>query len=89
VETDDAYPRSVASSAILWSRENFSIAFNGDSARYETNGSPNGGFHLVGESEFLTSKGSLLGVGKLDGQVPGGYENAGYVSLEFHPQFAS
>jgi hypothetical protein len=89
ITSDDAFPREVYSKVVVWSRRDFNLAYVADTAVYETNKSPRGGFPLVGASGLFTSKGVLVGYDKLDGRVKGGYEYDGYLMFQIRPQFAA
>ena len=89
IVSGDAFPQQVYSEVTVWARSDFNLGYVADSARYETNKSPQGGFPMLGETGLFTSKGDLVGYDNLDGRVPGGYENAGYLTFRIRPQFAA
>lgn len=88
IDSGDAFPQQVYSEVTVWARSDFNLVYIADSARYETNKSPLGGFPVLGETGLFTSKGALIGYDKLDGSVPGGEEYGGYLTFRIRPQFA-
>ena len=76
----------VYDNAKLTSTQNFNVAYVPGSLRYENNTLPAG--TTLPESIF-TSAGAKLGYDKLDGNIPGCFKYAGYVSFEIKPQFAT
>ena len=76
----------VYDNAKLTSTENFNVAYVPGTLKYENNAFGAAGTALP-ESIF-TSAGAKLGYDKLDGNIPGCFQYAGYVSFEIKPQFA-
>ncbi|MBB1510884.1 hypothetical protein [Tessaracoccus sp. MC1756] len=89
ISSSNTFPREVYDGATFWSHEEFSLAYVPDSAVYETNQSPEGGFHVPGNTELFTALGTKLGVVELMGAIPSGYDNSGYLSFEVEPQFGT
>lgn len=67
--------------------ENFNLAYVAGSLKYENNAfGPNG--TTLPESIF-TSAGAKLGYDSLNGEIPGCFQYAGYVTFKVKPQFAT
>ena len=81
-------PAEVYDSATFTSDQNFNLAYDAGSLKFENNSvGANGGVPLP-ESIF-TSTGAKLGYSQLDGNIPGCLQFAGYVTFKVHPQFAT
>ena len=64
--------------------EKFNLAYVDGTAKYYTN---KGTFNLT--TSVFTNKGTLLGYDKMDGNIPGCLEYAGYLTFHVKAQFAS
>lgn len=86
ISASNAAPKDVWDQAVFNSAENFNLAYVAGSLKYENNAfGPNG--TTLPESIF-TQTGAKLGYDKLDGNFPGCFKYAGYVSFTVKPQFA-
>lgn len=83
ITSDNAKPNKIWDEANFMSDRNFNLAYVKGSAKYENN---KGTFALP-ESIF-TESGALLGYDKMNGQIPGCFQYAGYVTFKVKPQFA-
>lgn len=72
--------------ATLTSDQNFNLAYVPGTLRYENNALPTG--TTLPETIF-SNTGAKLGYDKLDGNIPGCFQYAGYVTFEVTPQFAT
>lgn len=83
----DTAPTEVWDEATFSSNEDFNLAYVSGSLKYENNSvGKNGGIALP-ESIF-TSAGTKLGYDSLNGDIPGCFQYAGYVTFVVKPQFA-
>ncbi|USN96855.1 MAG: DUF11 domain-containing protein [Candidatus Nomurabacteria bacterium] len=87
IDSSNATPTEVYDDATFSNSQNFNLAYVPNSLKYENNyfganGTP------ISESVF-TSAGALLGYDKLDGNIPGCMQYAGYLSFNVTPQFAA
>jgi uncharacterized repeat protein (TIGR01451 family) len=86
LDSSNATPNEVYDSATFNSSTNFNLSYVSGSLKYENNYfGPNG--TALPESIF-TSTGAKLGYDKLDGNIPGCFQYAGYVTFIVKPQFA-
>ena len=83
IDSSNASPKEVYDDAKFTGTQDFNLSYVSGSLKYENNIST---FSLP-ESIF-TSKGALLGYTKMDGNIPGCIQYAGYVSFTVTPQFA-
>jgi len=68
------------------STNDFNLAYVKDSLKYENNAFGAAGTPL--SESIFTSAGAKLGYDKLDGNIPGCFQYAGYVTFKVKPQFA-
>jgi hypothetical protein len=87
ISSDTAYPSQIWGGITFTSASRFNLAYVPASALLETNGFPNG--KAIEGTDFLASKGQVIGHSSLDGIVKAGYKYAEYFSFEVKPQFAS
>lgn len=86
LKSSNANPQEVYDHATFTSDQDFNLAYQSGSLKYENNyfganGTP------ISESVF-TSAGAKLGYNQLDGNIPGCFKYAGYLSFVVTPQFA-
>lgn len=86
LSSSNANPQEVYDHATFASDQDFNLAYKAGSLKYENNyfganGTP------ISESVF-TSAGAKLGYNQLDGNIPGCFKYAGYLSFVVTPQFA-
>jgi len=86
LSASNASPLEVYDHATFTSNENFNLDYIEGSLKYENNAFGAAGTALP-ESIF-TSTGALLGYDELNGEIPGCFQYAGYVSFKVKPQFA-
>ena len=87
ISSSNATPSEVYDIATFNANKDFNLAYVPNSLKYENNhfgatGTP------ISESVF-TSAGAKLGYDKLDGNIPGCMQYAGYLSFNVTPQFAT
>lgn len=87
VNSTNATPKEVYDHAIFSSSQDFNLAYVSKSLIFENNAIGKDGGVALSESIF-TSTGAKLGYTKLDGNIPGCIQYAGYVSFTVKPQFA-
>ena len=89
IDSSNATPQEVYDHAVFQSGNGqaFNLAYQTGSLKYENNAFGAAGTPIP-ESVF-TSAGALLGYDKLDGNIPGCNQYAGYLSFIVTPQFAS
>lgn len=87
IDSSNASPTEVYDDATFNSSQDFNLAYVPGSLKYENNAFGAAGTP-VSESVF-TSAGALLGYDKLDGNIPGCMQYAGYLSFNVTPQFAT
>lgn len=86
LSSSNASPTEVYDHATFNSTENFNLAYVSGSLKYENNVfGPNG---IALPESIFTSAGAKLGYDKLDGNIPGCFQFAGYVTFKVKPQFA-
>ena len=85
LSSSNATPNEVYDHARFKSDRDFNLAYIDNSLKYENNVFGSAGTPLP-ESIF-TSTGAKLGYDKLDGNIPGCFEYAGYVTFKVKPQF--
>lgn len=84
LSADNASPQEVYDHATFVSDKDFNLVYQTGTLKYENNAfGPNG--TALPESIF-TSAGAKLGYDKLDGNIPGCFQYAGYVSFVVKPQ---
>lgn len=86
LSSSNASPKEVYDHATFTSDQDFNLAYKAGTLKFENNffgatGTP------ISESVF-TSSGAKLGYDKLDGNIPGCFKYAGYLSFVVTPQFA-
>lgn len=86
LSSSNATPTEVYDHAIFKSDRNFNLAYVADTLKFENNHFGAAGVALP-ESIF-TSAGAKLGYTSLDGNIPGCFQYAGYVTFRVKPQFA-
>lgn len=86
LSASNASPKEVYDHATFTSSENFNLNFQEGSLKYYNNHFTSGA--TISESVF-TSAGAKLGYNKLDGNIPGCFQYAGYLTFVVKPQFAS
>lgn len=86
LSSSNASPKEVYDHATFVSDEDFNLSYVSGSLEYENNVFGAKGVSL--SKDIFTSKGVLLGYDELNGEIPGCFEYAGYVTFEVKPQFA-
>ena len=86
ISSTNASPTEVWDQANFKSTENFNLAYVAGSLKFENNAFGAAGTP-ISESVF-TNAGAKLGYDKLDGDIPGCFQYAGYLSFKVKPQFA-
>lgn len=87
LSSSNATPTEVYDHATFKSNQDFNLAYVSGSLKYENNVfGPNG---ITLPESIFTSAGAKLGYDKLDGNIPGCFKYAGYVSFKVKPQFAT
>jgi len=86
LDSSNATPTEVYDDATFSNAQDFNLAYVSGSLKFENNFFGATGVALP-ESIF-TSAGAKLGYDKLDGNIPGCFQYAGYVSFTVKPQFA-
>lgn len=84
LHADNAEVKDIWDHATFTSNEDFNIAYVAGSARYGNNA--NGAFTLP--DSIVTNTGAQLGYETLNGEIPGCFQYAGYVTITVKPQFA-
>lgn len=85
INSTNASPTEVYDHATFNASENFNLAVVPGSLKYYNNANGNG--FTIPESLF-TSTGAKLGYDKMDGNIPGCFQYAGYLTFIVKPQFA-
>ncbi len=85
INSSNASPTEVYDHAIFNASENFNLAVVPGSLKYYNNANGNG--FTIPETLF-TSTGAPLGYDKMDGNIPGCFQYAGYLTFIVKPQFA-
>ena len=83
ISASNASPAAVWDQAVFNGSENFNLAYVSGSLKFENNA---GTFNLP-ESIF-TNSGAKLGYSSMNGDIPGCFQYAGYISFKVKPQFA-
>lgn len=86
LSSSNATPTEVYDHADFTASENFNLAVVAGSIKYYNNANGNG--FTIPESVF-TSTGAKLGYDKMDGNIPGCFQYAGYLTFIVKPQFAT
>jgi len=86
ISSSNASPTEVWDQANFKSTEDFNLAYIAGSLKFENNAFGAAGT-AIPESVF-TNAGAKLGYDKLDGNIPGCFQYAGYLSFKVKPQFA-
>lgn len=87
LDSSNATPKEVYDQATFTASEKFNLAFVPGSLLYENNHFTKGtGF--TDEGNVFTSTGVKLGYDKLNGDIPGCMQYAGYLTFKVKPQFA-
>lgn len=86
IDSSNATPKEVYDDATFNSTSDFNLAYQTGTLKYENNSFGAAGTP-ISESVF-TSAGALLGYDKLDGNIPGCEQYAGYLTFTVKPQFA-
>lgn len=87
LSASNASPKEVYDHATFTSAQDFNLAYQANTLKYENNHFGSNGV-AINESAF-TSTGALLGYDKLDGKIPGCFQYAGYLTFVVKPQFAT
>ena len=87
LSASNATPKEVYDHATFTANENFNLNYQEGTLKYYNNHFGSAGA-TIGESVF-TSAGAKLGYNKLDGNIPGCFQYAGYLTFVVKPQFAS
>ena len=85
VESSNASPQTIWDNAVFLSDKDFYLEYIPGSAFFENDGFSNAGVRL--DDNIVTASGVLIGYDKLDGQIPGGFQYAGYISILVRPVF--
>lgn len=85
INSSNASPTEVYDHATFNAAENFNLAVVPGSLKYYNNANGNG--FTIPETLF-TSTGAKLGYDKMDGNIPGCFQYAGYLTFIVKPQFA-
>ncbi|NTW61438.1 DUF11 domain-containing protein [Candidatus Saccharibacteria bacterium] len=85
IDSSNASPTEVYDSATFNSSQDFNLAYVSGSLEYENNVFGSNGAAL--SESIFTASGVKLGYDKLDGNIPGCLQYAGYVSFSVKPQF--
>lgn len=83
LSASNATPQQVYDHAVFSGDENFNLALVPGSIKYHNNA----GVFDISQSVF-TSAGAKLGYQKMDGNIPGCFQYAGYLTFTVRPQFA-
>ena len=86
LRSSNANPPEVYDHANFTANENFNLAVVPGSIKYYNNANGNG--FTIPESVF-TNSGAKLGYDKMDGNIPGCFQYAGYLTFIVKPQFAT
>lgn len=86
INSTNASPKEVYDHATFNAAENFNLAVVPGSMKYYNNANGNG-FSLP--ETLFTSTGAKLGYDKMDGNIPGCFQYAGYLTFIVKPQFAA
>lgn len=86
LSSSNASPEKIYDSATFTSNEDFNLAYVSNSLKYENNYFGASGTTL--SESIFTSAGVALGYDALDGDIPGCFQYAGYVTFDVTPQFA-
>lgn len=86
INSTNASPQEVYDNATFTSSQDFNLAYETGTLKYYNNANGNG--FTIPESVF-TSGGALLGYDKMDGNIPGCFQYAGYLTFNVKPQFAT
>lgn len=85
LSASNAKPKQVWDNAKFSSNQDFNLAYKSGTLKYYNNA--NGSGFTVPESVF-TNSGAKLGYDKMDGNIPGCFQYAGYLTFVVKPQFA-
>ena len=85
LKSSNATPKEVYDHAVFTGTENFNLSYQTGSLKYYNNANGNG--FTIPETIF-TSAGAKLGYDKMDGNIPGCFQYAGYLTFIVKPQFA-
>ena len=86
INSTNADPVEVYDHATFTGGENFNLAYVPGTLKYYNNANGNG--FTIPESVF-TSAGAKLGYSQMDGNIPGCFQYAGYLTFVVKPQFAA
>lgn len=86
LSASNATPGEVYDHATFKSSKDFNLAYQAGTLKYYNNHFGSAG-KTISESAF-TNNGALLGYDKLDGEIPGCFQYAGYLTFTVKPQFA-
>ncbi len=89
VSADNAQPAKVWDDVNFNSTQNFNLAYVAGSARIYNNGYAAGGNGQALPDSIVTAAGALVGYNGPNGQVPGCFQYANYVTFKVKPQFAT
>jgi uncharacterized repeat protein (TIGR01451 family) len=89
VTADNAQPKQVWDDIRLTSTKDFNLAFVPGSARIYNNGYAAGGNGQPLPDSIVTSAGAKIGYNGPNGEVPGCFQYANYVTFKIKPQFAA
>lgn len=87
LSASNATPQEVYDHATFKSSQDFNLAYQSGTLKYYNNHFGSTGA-TISENVF-TSTGAKLGYDKLDGNIPGCFQYAGYLTFTVKPQFAS
>jgi hypothetical protein len=83
--SSNATPKEIWDNVFFQSDKEFHLEYVTGSAKFENNGVGSGGVSL--DDSIVTSTGVLLGYEQLNGQIPGGFQYNGYVTILVKPIF--
>ncbi|MCL1839991.1 hypothetical protein FWF89_03300 [Candidatus Saccharibacteria bacterium] len=88
IDSSNANPSRYWDNAFFTSSQDFYLSYVNGSALFENNGiGANGGVRL--SDNIVTNSGVRLGYNSLNGDMPGCFEYAGYVTIEVKPTFVT
>lgn len=88
IDTSNANPKTYWDNATFTSDRNFSLAYVSGSALLENNGIGKNGGVALGDSIVDGASGVKIGYDSLNGEVPGCFKFASYVTIKVKPVFA-
>lgn len=86
LSADNATPKTVWDEVVMTSSQNFNLKYVSGSLLYENN---KGNFTFGSGNQVFSSPGVKLGYSSMNGEIPGCFQYAGYLTFIVTPQFAS